>query len=251
VIICVAGDVHGALDRLYADVLGFETALGVRFDWVLQVGDLGVWPNPFRADRATQKRGVGDFPAWWLEHRRAPRPTLFVQGNHEDFQWLDTQPTRQIIGNLHWLPNGETFDLGGLVVGGVGGCYGKRDYQRPTGILQGRQRRHYTREQIDRLLTNHNVDVLLTHDAPAGVRFPEHRYRDGWVLEAQGLDELVRRLRPRLMCFGHHHVRFDSEVHGVVCRGLARVGTPRSLVGFDFSASGDPVGLGDWPIRDS
>jgi len=32
VILCAAGDIHGALDRLYEDVLAFETALGARFE---------------------------------------------------------------------------------------------------------------------------------------------------------------------------------------------------------------------------
>jgi hypothetical protein len=55
-IICAAGDIHGAMDRMYEDVLAFEAALGVRFEWVLHVGDLGVWPDPNRVDKATKKR---------------------------------------------------------------------------------------------------------------------------------------------------------------------------------------------------
>jgi len=47
-IICAAGDIHGAMDRMYEDVLAFESALGVRFEWVLHVGDFGVWPDPKR-----------------------------------------------------------------------------------------------------------------------------------------------------------------------------------------------------------
>ena len=34
-ILCGAGDIHGALDRMYAGVLAFEVALGVRFEWLL------------------------------------------------------------------------------------------------------------------------------------------------------------------------------------------------------------------------
>jgi hypothetical protein len=40
--ICAAGDIHGAMDRLYEDVLAFEESLGVRFDYVLHVGDFTV-----------------------------------------------------------------------------------------------------------------------------------------------------------------------------------------------------------------
>jgi len=32
-LICAAGDIHGAMDRLYRDVLDFEASLGVRFDY--------------------------------------------------------------------------------------------------------------------------------------------------------------------------------------------------------------------------
>jgi hypothetical protein len=62
-IICVAGDIHGAMDRLYQDVLAFEASLGIRFDYLLQVGDFGVWPDPSRVDKATRRHdGAGDFP---------------------------------------------------------------------------------------------------------------------------------------------------------------------------------------------
>lgn len=34
-ILRAAGDIHGALDRMYEDVLAFEAAIGVCFEWVL------------------------------------------------------------------------------------------------------------------------------------------------------------------------------------------------------------------------
>jgi hypothetical protein len=52
-IICAAGDIHGALDRLFEDVLG------VRFEWVLHVGDFGVWPEANRIDGATKRHEQG------------------------------------------------------------------------------------------------------------------------------------------------------------------------------------------------
>lgn len=82
--ICAAGDIHGAKDRLYDDVLTFEASLGVRFDYVLHVGDFGTWPDPNRVDKAARMHdGAGDFPAWFAENRAAPRPTVFIKGNHE------------------------------------------------------------------------------------------------------------------------------------------------------------------------
>jgi hypothetical protein len=100
-IICVAGDIHGAMDRLYQDVLAFEASLGIRFDYLLQVGDFGVWPDPSRVDKATRRHdGAGDFPAWLRDNRRAPRPTLFIKGNHEDFVWLDSRPDLEVLSGF-------------------------------------------------------------------------------------------------------------------------------------------------------
>ena len=60
-IICAAGDIHGALDQMYRDISDFEQSLGIRFDWVLHVGDFGVWPDADRVDRATRDHeGAGD-----------------------------------------------------------------------------------------------------------------------------------------------------------------------------------------------
>jgi predicted phosphohydrolase len=252
-ILCAAGDIHGALDRFYDDVLAFEAALAVRFEWVLHVGDFGIRPDPERVDRATRNHdGAGDFPVWHEERRAAPRRTLFIKGNHEDFVWLDAQPDREVIPNLVYLPNGSTLDLGGLAVGGVGGCYGPSDYARRSHDLQGYAKRHYTREDIDTLLRVGRIDVLLTHDAPAGVVFERHRRGLNWPSEAAGLDDLVRGLRPRVCFFGHHHTRVDAQIDGVPCVGLNIVRRPGNLVAIDLPADGAAwTALGEWPIRTS
>src|ERR1700687_2448493 len=125
---CAAGDIHGAMNRLY-HVFAFEASLGVRFDYVLHVGDFGIWPDPRRIDKVTRHHdGVGDFPAWLRENRGAPRPTLLIKGNHEDFVWLDAHQDAEVLPALAALRNGSTVDIqargvGGIRVGGAGGCY--------------------------------------------------------------------------------------------------------------------------------
>ena len=59
--------------RAKPNVLDFETSRGVRFECVLHVGDVGVWRDPRRIDRATRKHdGAGDFRVCWSERRPAP-----------------------------------------------------------------------------------------------------------------------------------------------------------------------------------
>jgi Icc-related predicted phosphoesterase len=240
-LICAAGDIHGAMDRLYQDVLGFEASLGVRFDYVLHVGDFGIWPDPSRIDKATRHHdGAGDFPAWFKENRRAPRPTLFIKGNHEDFVWLDARRDAEVLPDLSYLRNGCTVDIqdeegaGAIRIGGVGGCYGPSDYQRRSDQLRGYAKRHYTFDEIERLGDSGGVDILLSHDAPAGVRFERHGRGRGYVSEAAGLDVLLARVQPRVCLFGHHHTRVDAEVAGVPCIGLNKVAMPGNLVAIDM-----------------
>jgi predicted phosphodiesterase len=253
VILCAAGDIHGGLDRMYAGVLAFEAALSVRFDWVLHVGDFGVWPNPDRVDGATRRHdGAGDFAAWFAEQRRAPRPTLFIKGNHEDFVWLDEQPSSEVLPDLHYLRNGQVFELRAgsevLRVGGIGGCFGPSNFERLSATLQGGSKRHYTRDEISLLSGQTNLDIVLTHDAPAGVRFGRHRRGEGFISEAAGLDELLAKTKPRVCFFGHHHSRVDATVGGVSCVGLNKGHYPGCLVAFDMRPGERSWRiLGEWP----
>lgn len=213
-LLCAAGDIHGAIDRMYDDILALEVSFGVRFDAVLHVGDFGVWPDPSRIDKATRKHdGAGDFARWCAERRPVPRRTIFIKGNHEDFDWLDEQLSDEILPGLHYLRSGRTIDLGegrdAVRVGGVGGCYAPSDFGRKSSQLEGAQKAHYTHDEIEALGRSEDVDVLLLHDAPSGVRFPA-----GYTSAAGGLLELIQRVRPFVCFFGHHHERIDVSVPG-------------------------------------
>jgi hypothetical protein len=252
--ICAAGDIHGAMGRLYEDVLAFEAILGVRFDYVLQVGDIGIWPDASRIDRATRKHdGAGDFPAWLGERRVVPRPTLFIKGNHEDFGWLGGLQGAEVLPDLTHLRNGHTADLldrreGHIRVAGVGGCYGPSDYLRRSDQLQGYARRHYTWDEIDRAANASHVDIVLTHDAPAGVRFPRSRRGEPYISGAEGLDVLLARLRSRVCSFGHHHARVDAEIAGVQLH-QAQSGWNAGESGRDRDRAGPPGVVGRRGVR--
>ena len=160
----------------------------------------------------------------------------------------------QVLPGLFYLRNGKRLDLPddehGLVVGGLGGCFGPSDYGRPSKQLQSYAKRHYTRDEIDALIASGRIDVLLVHDAPAGVHFERHRRGAGYVSEAAGLDDLLRSTRPRVCFFGHHHSRFDAAVDGVPCVGLNKVRMPGNLVAVELDERGRGWSiLGEWPPR--
>ncbi|MSP55068.1 MAG: hypothetical protein EXR69_05610 [Myxococcales bacterium] len=250
-LLCAGGDIHGALDRFYADVLAFEVAIGSAFDHVLHVGDFGVWPDPDRIDKATRNHdGAGDFATWRAAQRAVPRETTFIAGNHEDFDFLAAHEQREVLPGLRYLPSGASLVIaGGLRVAGIGGCYGPSDYEVPTRKLEGGARRHYTREQAARVGRDGRVDVLLLHDAPAGARFGK-RLPSGvvqpYVSQSAGLGEAVTRARPAICFFGHHHQRVDHDVAGVRCIGLNAVGRPGNLVAFRLVEGACEL-VGEWP----
>lgn len=257
-ILCAAGDIHGAIARFYADVLAFEAELGLRFDHVLHVGDFGIWPDAERVDKATRNHdGAGDFPAWQTEQRAVPRPTVFIKGNHEDFRWLNQRREErrlEVLPGLTYLPNGEVLEIeagGGFCrVGGIGGCHRPSSYARSA---RSPALRHFTRDEVEQLAAQRQLDILLLHDAPGGVEFTWRR-KDGsvWrrvVSEAQGLADVVAATQPLVCLFGHHHTRLDVTVAGVPCLGLNKVGYPGNLVALEVAPP--PLRsyrvLGEWP----
>ncbi|MGD0837032.1 MAG: metallophosphoesterase [Polyangia bacterium] len=244
-LICAAGDIHGKIDRLYAEVAAFERNPGRPFDMVLHVGDFGIWPDPTRTDKATRGRdGAGDFPVWYAERRRAPRRTIFVKGNHEDFDFLKSLKTSEVLPDLYYLRNGLIAKWDGLRVAGLGGCHSERDSDTPAVKSRQASPSHYTLAETQRLLggksiESERIDVLVTHDAPEGIDL------GSYVTKGPNLRALIERKRPRVVFFGHHHIRARSEIAGVPVVGLAYVDLPGWLVAWDSERGL----LAEWPEK--
>jgi hypothetical protein len=84
-----------------------------RGDWVLHVGDFGVWPDPERIDRATRYHdGAGEFSEWLRAMMRIPRQTIFIKGNHEDFARLELQTGQR----MPWGGGEQKFAARGMKV---------------------------------------------------------------------------------------------------------------------------------------
>ncbi|PID37789.1 MAG: hypothetical protein CSB49_08570 [Proteobacteria bacterium] len=86
--------------------------------------------------------------------------------------------------------------------------------------------------------------------APTGVVFERHRRGAGWASESEGLDELVRGVRPQVCLFGHHHTRLDAEIDGVPCLGINKAPHPGRLVAIDIGdrRQGMRV-MAEWPRK--
>lgn len=225
--IAVAGDVHGHLVLLYRLLRRWEREHQEQVDLVLQVGDMGAFPPPFRLDRATQNFAKKDpdelgFRAFYEgdpeadeifgpdapDERRIQAETWFIKGNHEDFVFLDevssgaTEPVPvDAYGKISYLRSGVTgvLEKHGLRVrvGGLGGI------SRDRGPDHDQQTAHYTRNDLQKLRRQGAVDIFLSHEPPYGAASDLHpRYMSAGSQELRAhLDEHP----PRFHFCGHYH----------------------------------------------
>jgi predicted phosphodiesterase len=203
------GDIHGDFESAARIVARHED---VRF-W-LCVGDV--------ADDAGRYQPVGSRVYW-------------IKGNNENF---DAIAARDLPASLPFLDNGEMLTIDGLRVAGLGGTFAPTWYETAAADLPHPQkgtakataladkRRHFVREEVERLKAMIGIDVLLTHEAA-------RPYRIGGRGPDAGktpINEVLAAAAPRLHLFGHHHAYTDQERQGVRSIGLDLVSQSYLLV---------------------
>jgi uncharacterized protein len=214
VIFGVLGDVHGNFSAL-ARVLARHSEIPF---W-LCVGDLasanGSYPEP-------------SAPLYW------------IKGNNEAFDRVEAfRDGIETIANLHYIANGLRVRVGPITVAGVGGTFAPTWYETPAAELprnpKDDKRRHFVREEVESCKSLGPVDVLLTHEAPTpfwvtlpSSRTPSKKWRRD--VGKAAIAEVADALRPRLHCFGHHHVSAEFERNGIPTVCVDRVNRGYVLV---------------------
>jgi len=222
------GDCHGNILRFAPKYFPEQTDM-TKKDFAIVCGDLGlVW------DGQKEERRKLD----WLEDR--PFTTLWVDGNHENFDMLAQYPVEEWHGGkihrirpsiLH-LMRGQVYDICGYTFFTMGGA---QSHNIEAGILdpcaddfleqylalkraKARfQVNHHTwwkeelpndaeYEEAIRNLKRHNwaVDYVITHCAPTGIALSMKRHN-----EADRLTDFLQTVREKLefhyWLFGHYH----------------------------------------------
>ncbi len=173
----LTGDTHGELDM--GKVLDFaRCAQGVltREDYLIILGDFGlVWSDP-PSPKETERLD-------WLES--CPWTTLFVDGNHENFDMLDALPTerwacgviQRVRPHVIHLMRGQTYAFGGHSFFVVGGAHSvDKEWRTPHRSWWPQEvPNDEDRERIAAAAAQVGaVDYVLTHCPPTGCY---NRYR--------------------------------------------------------------------------
>lgn len=210
--VLAAGDWHGVI-AFAIQVLKQAHADGITH--ILHVGDFGIWPGQdgVKFLRALNRQLTVYGQTLWV-----------ADGNHDDHDQLDALPidpvtgVRRLAGRIFHLPRGFRWTWAGRTWMALGGATSLDRRRRIPGRSWWPQE-EITEQDAAAALAGGFVDVMLTHDCPAGVPIPG--LHSGWdpheLLRAQAhrqlLAQVVHAVRPQLLIHGHFHVRYEDRLH--------------------------------------
>ncbi|MDE2888259.1 MAG: metallophosphoesterase [Gemmatimonadota bacterium] len=232
-IVGFVGDLHGRVLHALALIATWQKQNRRRFDLLVQVGDMGAFPDMAILERTANRHfaldpSQRDFVRLMQADADLAEalstlggtigtPVHFIRGNHEEFNWLEQLPrdsgsgTAAVdrFGLLRYVPDGTVMRFGKLRFAFLGGVEERSD---AAGI---------DRNAYEALLTLKpgSIDVLVTHQGPYG---SSAGFR-GDIHGSRMITDLIERSRPTFHVAGHAHVssgptRFgDTSYLGLDC----------------------------------
>lgn len=209
--IYITGDTHGGIDIYKLNTMRFPQQKTMnKDDFVIVAGDFGLGWNNGKEDLYWRN---------WLKNKNFT--ILFIDGNHENFDFLDSLPISQWNGGkVHFinesivhLMRGQIFTIDGVKFFTFGGADSFDKYRRTPGVSWWERElpsfEEYN-EGLDNLQRHHwQVDYIVTHDC-SGRTFDElQKYSIGLYKYktrlSDFLDDLEEKVSFKHWFFGHYH----------------------------------------------
>ncbi len=204
----VTGDTHYPIDagKLYKSKTDFALSKLQRSDCLIVLGDFGLFWKKRDKHNAKNMRKV----------QALPYTLLFVDGNHENFDWLEEFPIEECFGgkaqrcggNILHLMRGEIYQIQGKTCFVCGGAMSHDIEFRQPHITWWPQEQVSAEEEwhacrnLDQAGT---VDFILTHTCPDTIvqkmfgKVPSRNATERF------LSKVAERLPDIPWYFGHHH----------------------------------------------
>lgn len=222
--IYVTGDLHGDLETYKLKPSAFPAGAGLtKDDFVVVLGDFGLIWNTYEQSE-TETYWLG-----WLTEQ--PWTTLFIDGNHENFDRLLEHPVEDFNGGkasrIHetvwYLRRGEVFNLYGKTCFVMGGAASVDKLQRTEHLSWWAQEvpSFGDYENALRNLARHGdaVDLVFTHTCPTPIKLmlPLHGHL-GNIASKLDFDDpteaMLQQIRERITFarwyFAHFHL--DAQI---------------------------------------
>lgn len=218
--VAIIGDIHTRIDSL---VTLLETT---KVDLGISVGDLALY--------TTETEAIKDAKAWikngplmskYAEQlqngtfKKLPVPLKVVKGNHDDYKSMFSEIL--IEKNILFLEQAAHFEIEGVTFGVLGGIRSPKAIERDATKFKERERRFFTRVEVEKLKDVGHVDVLITH-AMASELDPKKEY----FKSDEGYPEfkdLLDTLSPQYYFHGHHHKNYETMYKHTKVYGLGNM----------------------------
>ena len=203
--IYITGDTHRDVDNKKLDIINFPIQQYLsKQDYVIVVGDMGVvWGD--------DDKEIQDF------YNSKNFTTLFVDGNHENFDKLNSYEVinfnggkaHKISDNIIHLMRGQIFEINGYKVFTMGGANSIDFMFRRKGVSWWPQELPSDDEYKEAFTNlekhNYEVDLVLTHSAPQSLLKEINPKIQGNKLN-ETLEVIKNRLDYKLWFLGHYHI---------------------------------------------
>lgn len=163
----------------------------------------------------------------------------FVEGNHDKHYWIWERPLDEdgfhiISEHVRAIPRGHRWQWWGKTFMGLGGAASVDKQYRSEG-RDWWETEEITPDDVARAIEGGKVDVLVTHDCPAGVNIPGIIPGDYTFWGKEAIDRAERHrqvlyqvwdaVRPRLLVHGHYHTHYYTRFFDSMVVGLDMDGT--------------------------
>lgn len=205
--VLIAGDTHG--NTAWVETLT-RTAAAQGCPVIIQIGDFGYFPN--------LPKGPGFLAAANAACATNGVELWFIDGNHDDHGALaehrEADDLVRLTDHVAYIRRGARLELDGVRFGFLGGAFSVDWRDRTHGIDWWS---HETIHQSDvARLGSDGLDVLVAHDAPAGLDLAAWRLPVEDQVRADEVRSLiasaVEATRPQVVFHGHWHHSHDVEL---------------------------------------
>lgn len=193
-------------------------------DYLIITGDAGIcW-------KSEQNKKVMDY------YNSLPCLTLFVDGNHEDFDILYNYPVASFNGGkvhkisdkIYHLIRGEIFNIDNKRIFCFGGGFSAKALTNSSPVYVWNEELPNVDEYkngLENLLKNKNmVDIILTHSAPMSVVVENafaHYLNDEELLNY--LESIINRVEFNHWYYGHYHQDIDNDKFSCIYKRILKV----------------------------
>ena len=218
--IYVTGDTHGSmgLSRLKNSNL---KRLGIELtknDYLIICGDFGI---PWKIDYNNQ---ISLNDKWWLDWLEKKEYTiLFVDGNHENHDYLDSLQVKQWNGgrvnkladNVIHLMRGEIYNIEGKTFFTFGGATSIDKIYRTEGVSWWQREIASYNEMEHGMLRLENVgftvDYIITHTVPSSITNEMFGFAAEMCDVSRYLELILERVTYKTWYCGHMHTEYYFE----------------------------------------